>query len=229
MLEIKNYNSSILSDISFNIENNLAILGSNGVGKTTLAKVLANIIDNKNVKIDNRYINEIPNNQRVKLINYIPTKLEIYDEHISVKEYLSLSHYDNSIDINEILKTLNISHLENSITKNLSSGEASLVQLASSILHNAKYTILDEPTANLDPNKIQLAYKILKSKEYLQNKILITHNLNLTYKIGFDILFLKDKYIAYQGSNNQFFTQDNLDNFFGSSVKKIDNNIVVNL
>ena len=46
MLKIKNYNSSILHEISFSLKENenLIILGENGAGKSTLAKVLSNLI-----------------------------------------------------------------------------------------------------------------------------------------------------------------------------------------
>ena len=54
MLEINNYNSSILHEISFRLEDNenLIILGENGAGKSTLAKVLSNLIENDKVKIN---------------------------------------------------------------------------------------------------------------------------------------------------------------------------------
>jgi ABC-type multidrug transport system ATPase subunit len=53
MLEIKNYNSSILHEISFSLKENenLIILGENGAGKSTLAKVLSNLISNNKVEL----------------------------------------------------------------------------------------------------------------------------------------------------------------------------------
>ena len=53
MLEINNYNSSILHEISFSLKENenLIILGENGAGKSTFAKVLSNLISNEKVKL----------------------------------------------------------------------------------------------------------------------------------------------------------------------------------
>ena len=107
MLEIKNYNSSILDDISFSLKENenLIILGENGAGKSTLAKVLTNLIENKSVKIDSIDIDKIPDLKRASLINYIPPKLSIFDEYITLKEFFQLSSISevNNKKIDELI------------------------------------------------------------------------------------------------------------------------------
>ena len=230
MLKIDNYNSLILHNISFELRNkNLIILGSNGAGKTTLAKVLCGITPSSCVAIEDKNPSDIYGEHRTKLINYIPPKLEIYDEFMSVEEFLEINMLSTHKSIDEVLKLLNIEYTKNKKCKNLSSGEAQLLLLASAILHNAKYTIFDEPTSNLDPIKIKNSFHILQDKNILQNKIIITHNLNLAYKLGFDILYIKDGTIAFYDSSERFFSDENLELFFHDSVKKCDDNIVVNL
>ena len=99
--------------------------------------------------------------------------------------------------------------------------------LASSILHNALYTIFDEPTSNLDPNHIKNVFKLLNDTNNLQNKLIITHDLNLAYKLKYDIVFLQDGKISFNGTNEEFFSSNNLQSIFKNSVKKIQDNIVV--
>ena len=84
MLEINNYNSTILHNITFSLEKdeNLIILGENGAGKSTLAKVLSNLISNDKVMLFGERIDKIADLKRAKLINYIPPKLSIFDESI---------------------------------------------------------------------------------------------------------------------------------------------------
>jgi len=230
MLKIDNYNSEILENISFELQNkNLIILGSNGAGKTTLAKVLCGIISSSCVSIEEKNSNDIYGDERTRLINYIPPKLEVYDDFISVEEFLEINKLYSDKNIDKVLKLLNIEYTKNKKCKNLSSGEAQLLLLSSAILHNAKYTILDEPTSNLDPQKIKNSFHILQDKTILQNKIIITHNLNLAYKLKYDILFIRDKKIAFYDSSEQFFSDENLQLFFNDSVKKCDDNIMVNL
>lgn len=230
MLKIDNFSNKILKDISLSIEDkNLIILGDNGAGKTTLAKLLCGLIKSKNVFFNKENINTISYDKRVELFNYIPPKLEIFDDYINVFEYLKLGKDLENSKIDTILEKLGIKGLKYSPCKFLSSGESQLLLIASGILHNARFSIFDEPTSNLDPKKIQTIFHILSSNKILQNKIIITHNLNLAYKLGFDIVFIKDGTIQFLGENKEFFTDKNLKNFYQTSVKKIDNNIVVNV
>ncbi len=230
MLKINNYNNYILKNISFEIKNkNLIILGSNGAGKTTLAKALCGIISNNSVEINDKNISKTYGNAKTKLINYIPSKLDIFDEYMSVEEFLSLNNLYGNTKIDEALELLQISYLKNKSCKNLSSGESQLLLYAGAILHNASYTILDEPTSNLDPIKVKMMYQILQNENLLKNKIIITHNLNLAYKLEYDVLFMQNGEIKFNGTNANFFEKENLYKFFGTSVKKINDNILVNL
>ncbi|MEN8718175.1 MAG: ABC transporter ATP-binding protein, partial [Sulfurovum sp.] len=202
MLEIKDYNSSILHEISFSLQEgeNLIILGQNGAGKSTLAKVLANLIENRKVKINDELLDDMASSKRAKLINYIPPKLEIFDEYVTLREFLELS-FVNSVDnnkIDEIIKLLHVRKLEDKYCKSFSSGEKQLLLLASAIIHDAKITIFDELTANLDINRLKEVYDIFNSK-LLQQKIIITHNLDLAYALKYKVLFLNDGIIEFYG------------------------------
>jgi iron complex transport system ATP-binding protein len=129
----------------------------------------------------------------------------------------------------DVMELLGIKDLQNKSAKSLSSGESQLVLLASAILHNAHYTLLDEPTANLDPQKMKKVFDLLKQDKILHHKIIITHNLNLAYKLGFDIIYLKDGKIDFSGTSNQFFNQENLNTYFDKTVQIKDDTIVVDL
>lgn len=233
MLEINNYNSSILKDISFSLNENenLIILGQNGAGKSTLAKVLSNLIENDEVKLFDVNINDISDDKRASLINYIPPKLEIFDEYITLREFLELSavnNSDNNSQIDKIIELLSLKKLENRFCKAFSSGEKQLLLLGSAIMHNAKITIFDELTANLDITRLKEVYDIFKS-DFLQQKIVITHNLDLAYALKFKVLYLKDGQIKFYGSNEEFFSNENLQKFYNNSIIKLDKHLVVNL
>ena len=232
MLEINNYNSSILHEISFKLEDNenLIILGENGAGKSTLAKVLSNLIENDKVKIFNENINKMDDLKRAFLINYIPPKLSIFDEYITLREFLELS-FISSVDnekINSVIKLLNLKKLENKYCKSFSSGEKQLLLLASSMIHDAKITIFDELTANLDISRLKEVFDIFNS-DLLNQKIVITHNLDLAYALRYKVLFLKDGIIEFFGSHDEFFDNKNLKRFYKDTIRKLDNHLVVNL
>ncbi|MEA2099404.1 MAG: ABC transporter ATP-binding protein [Campylobacterota bacterium] len=230
MLHIDNFSNSILNDISFHLKEgeNLLILGSNGAGKSTLAKILCGVVYSENVELFSFKLHNLNAKQRAEFINYIPPKLEIFDEYISLKEYLEISKLYSESSVGDALTLLDLSELKDKSCKNLSSGEQQLTMLASSILHNAKITIFDEPTANLDPKKTLKVYKILAG-DYVQNRIIITHDLNLAYKLGYKILYIEDGKIAFFDENKKFFDDKNLKKFFGSSLKRVDDYFMVNL
>ena len=232
MLEINNYNSSILHEISFSLEENenLIILGQNGAGKSTLAKVLSNLIENNKVKIFNENINKINDFKRASYINYIPPKLSIFDEYITLREFLELS-FISTVDnekINRVIKLLNLRKLEDKFCKSFSSGEKQLLLLASSIMHDAKITIFDELTANLDISRLKEVFDIFNS-DLLKQKIVITHNLDLAYALKYKVLFMNDGIIEFFGSHQDFFDNKNLKKFYKDTIKKLDNHLVVNL
>ena len=230
MLQINNYSNPILHNISFELkeQENLIILGSNGAGKSTLAKVLSGITPSDTISINNTNLKNINNKERTKLINYIPAKLEIFDEYLTVEEYLNLSRLHTLLESKNMLKLLELEQLKHKPCQQLSSGEQQLTMLATALLHNAKITIFDEPTANLDPRKSRDVFSLLKSNIF-QNKIIITHDLNLAYRIGYKILCINEGEVTFFDTSEKFFHPSNLDKYFGSSVKKIDNFIMVNL
>jgi iron complex transport system ATP-binding protein len=230
-LIIDRYNSNILNNISFSLDagENLIILGSNGVGKTTLAKVLCGITASSSVSIEGINPSNMYGEKRTKLVNYIPPKLDVFDEFITVREFLELSSFSQSISIEKTLEKLHITHLRDKSCHTLSSGESQLLLIASALLHDARYSIFDEPTANLDPQKMQMLFALLKDPSTLSSKLIITHNLDLAYKLGFDILFLEEGAVKFHGSSSAFFAQEHLDVLYDGAVEKSAENIVVKL
>ncbi|MDD3054925.1 MAG: ABC transporter ATP-binding protein [Aliarcobacter sp.] len=232
MLEIKNYNSSILHEISFFLKENenLIILGENGAGKSTLAKVLSNLISNDKVELLGENISKISDFKRTQLINYIPPKLSIFDEYVTLREFLELSFIGsvNNQKIDEVIKLLNLRKLEDKYCKSFSSGEKQLLLLASAIMHNAQITIFDELTANLDISRLKEVFEIFNS-DLLNQKIVITHNLDLAYALKYKVLFLSDGIIQFFGEHDEFFSNQNLKKFYNNTIMKLDKHLVVNL
>ncbi|WP_066157272.1 ATP-binding cassette domain-containing protein [Aliarcobacter cryaerophilus] len=233
MLELKNFSNFILKDISFILEKNenLLILGENGAGKSTLAKVLSNLLPSSNLFFESKNIKDLSSYDRAKYINYIPSRFEIFDEYLNVLEYLKLSIIEekNIEDIEKIISLLKLEDLKLNSCVDLSSGEQQLLLLASALLHNAKITIFDELTANLDLNRVKDVFDILNSS-LLSQKIVITHNLDFAYALkDFKVLFLQKGSLKFFGSHIEFFIQENLNRFYGENLKLLDSHLVLDL
>ena len=232
MLEINNYNSDILKDITFSLKEgeNLIILGKNGAGKSTLAKVLSNLIPNNKVILQGQRIDKIDDFKRAQAINYIQPKLSIFDEYVTLKEFLELSCVNETDDrkIEEIITLLKLEKLKHRYCKAFSSGEKQLLLLASAIIHDAQITIFDELTANLDISRLKEVFDIFNSK-LLKQKIIITHNLDLAYALKFKVLYINDGKIEFFGQHKEFFEDHNLKKFYNNTISKLDKHLVVNL
>ena len=220
----------ILKKISFELKEgeNLTILGSNGAGKSTLAKLLCGLLKSKkSIMIEDTFIESLASYRRSKLINYIPAKLSIYDTYINVYDFLALSHHPSKIE--EVLRLLELEKFQKSFCSDLSSGEQQLLLLASALVQNAKLTIFDEPTSNLDPKKTKSVFKILKNSNFLKQKIIITHDLQLALKLNYPILYITKGDTKQYKNTDEFFTSSNLQALFGDSVVRDGQNVLVNL
>lgn len=228
-LRVDNITTSYLRDISFELENeNVVILGSNGAGKTTLSKVIVGLEEHGSVYYNGESVSALGAARRSEVLNFIPSKLEVFDEYIDVEEFLGLSLLNGSDQsaMESVMKRLEIEHLKNSSCKAISSGESQMVLFASGLLHNAALSIFDEPTANLDSDKKIKVYETLK--EHTGWKMVITHDLNLAYQLGYRILFLQHGKLVYDGSYEAFFASENLERLFGNSIKRVEGYFMVN-
>ncbi|MEA3330537.1 MAG: ABC transporter ATP-binding protein [Campylobacterota bacterium] len=215
----------ILQDISLQIKNHLTILGANGSGKSTLAKAVCGLVEfSGEVFIESKNIKELSLTQRAKTLSYIPAKLEIYDNFITLYEFVLLGRFpykksffeyskrDKNITI-QTLEFLKIAHLKNHTLNSLSSGEQQLALIAQALSQQSKIIIFDEPTANLDPHNSKIIAQHIKGLKEYHQVILITHDLHLASFVDSHVVFIKDKQAFYY--EESFFNDSTLEKLYG--------------
>jgi len=165
---------SILSNISFdlNIGDILTVIGPNGGGKTTLAKIILGILSPSSGKITkkpNISIGYTP--QRINLNQLVP---------ITVKQFLFLYGSCDSTESKQILEESKIDHILDKQIYNLSGGELQRVLFARVLLKNPDLLILDEPIQGLDVLGQKDFYFRLEQLRSKRNKtiIMISHDLH---------------------------------------------------
>jgi len=168
-----------------------AIIGSNGSGKSTFAKVLSNIIKPDNKK-------SIILDVNIK-IGYMPQKS--YAFHMSTLKNITIK----SKDINRakyLMKELQIDNLSNRPAKKLSGGETAKMALARLLIDKYDLLVLDEPTASMDMESTILSENLIKG--YTANNncicIMITHSLSEARRISDYILFIKEGSLIENGA-----------------------------
>lgn len=167
MINLKNIshsfdNKKVLDDISFCVDKGevLALLGENGVGKTTLMRIIAGFIKPTKGKIFilDKDISE--NIEFAKLnIGYMPEGAPLYQD-MRVSAFLRFIAEAKGIkksEINdEIARVVEVSGLNNVVKSDiavLSKGYKRRVSLAAAIISDPKILLLDEPAEGLDPNQ----------------------------------------------------------------------------
>jgi ABC-type ATPase involved in cell division len=106
----------------------------------------------------------------------------------------------------EALKDIHLRHKVESYPPTLSGGEQQRVALARAFLLDSKVLLLDEPTANLDPNSAAIIEKAILSRKQ-SDKIIVmaTHNLNQAKRLADEIVHIHSGKIVEASAANDFF------------------------
>ncbi|TRM75907.1 multidrug ABC transporter ATP-binding protein, partial [Sulfolobus sp. E5] len=196
----------VLRGITFKVRKGsiTGFIGPNGSGKTTTIKILAGLTkeDSGEVKVFGQRPWDNPN--VMEKLSVIFTNIIIPSEN-TVEEYLKdLSNiYGN--DYHELIDLLDLRDYLKVKIKQLSSGLAQRVQLASSLLKDSELIIADEPTANLDPTSRIKFYEIVKklNKEESITFFISSHILSELEKVLTDVVFINNGLIIYSGKMNE--------------------------
>ena len=182
-------NQDLLKDINFNIKKNdfIGIIGPSGSGKSTILKLLMGVIkpdkgdilvDGKNFKIENSFINIGYVGQRVNLIRGTLTQNIAFgcDGEDIDKEKLDfavnkaqLRHLVDSFD-----EGLNKIVVDNGL--NFSGGQIQRIGIARALYNNPEILVFDEPTSAID-NKLKGAFlRDIHNISKTKTVIMVTHN-----------------------------------------------------
>ena len=203
-------------------ENKITVLvGPNGVGKTTLLKIIAGCIKPQqgSVNINNKELFYLP--QRIK-----------YPQGITLQEYIESSFYkqtwkwflvkEEKSKITEILELLELTDRKETLIDNLSSGELQKANIALGLVSNADILLLDEPTSNMDLiNQIKVLDIIKKLTQKGITSIIVLHDINLSSSYGDYFIGMTKEHKIISAEKKEFITADRLKEIFGINFKVI--------
>jgi putative ABC transport system ATP-binding protein len=188
-----NYDNQVFfkfQDINLKSSENLLIIGSSGIGKTTLLHLLAGLLESSSgsIKLFEKELSDLSSHQldRFRKNNIgIVFQRPHFVNSLTVKENLQLAQYiankkDNS-RIENILKNLNIFDKSDKKTNQLSQGEKQRASIALAIVNSPKLILADEPTSSLDDINCDNVIKLLKKQatDFGAQLIVITHDSRL--------------------------------------------------
>ena len=227
----------VLNNIDINIKSNekVALIGTNGSGKSTILKVVGKEenVDSGLVSIRHNaqvgLLSQIPSNIDVKVKDYIydtfkdlidiGKKLEILENNLSNEknlnkylrlqdEFIRLGGYEFETKINKVLAAFDITSemLERNFNT-LSGGEKTICSLIKLILIEPDILLLDEPTNHLDIKKIEWLENYLKN--YKGTVLIVSHDRYFLDKVVNKVLLLTKRGIEEYFGNYTYFIKEN--------------------
>jgi len=188
----------------------IVLLGVNGAGKTTLMRIMAGL---ENADSGKLYFN----NQNIdcgalrKVSSLVFQKSAMFST--SVYDNLAYGLKIRKVPKDEIkrkvtdaLQAVRLSGFEKRRAKKTSGGEQQRIALARAFLLEPHVLLLDEPTANLDPNSATIIEKAIVGQKSAQRIILMaTHNLSQARRIAGEIVHIYNGEIVEVATPEAFF------------------------
>ena len=177
-----------------------ACIGPNGAGKTTFLKLIDGLIrpDSGTVTHSSGLI------KSSLVLHHTPMIKASARTNIAMVKDSDTSI--NSIAIDLVMEQIGLSHLANSPAHKLSAGERQKLCLGRAILQKPNLILLDEPTANLDPNTTEQVEEIIRQFKAQGSDVIFTsHQLAQVQRIAEYIIFIDDGQIKEKGPVGPFF------------------------
>ena len=220
----------VLEDASFAVERGevLAILGTNGTGKTTLLKCINRILTPAagSVLIEDQPISALSRNTLAQKIGYVEqqragSRATVFNTVLlGRKPYIRWDISQNDMEIaSQALETLGLAEYALRYLDELSGGELQKVIIARALAQEPEILLMDEPTSSLDlKNQLEVLTLIHKiSSERGIAVVVAMHDLNLALRFADRFILLKDKTIFTAGGL-EVMTPENIESVYAVPV-----------
>lgn len=229
MLEVKNleytYESGkkVLDGISLSTKNGAItmVIGENGAGKTTLFKNILGLLkrDKGDILVDGeelRYDKKSLLNYRknVTMVFQDPDNQifysNVFDDTAFTLRNLGFDEETVKERVDNALRSANAYELKEMPVHFLSYGQKKRVAIASAIALGARYILMDEPTAGLDPVSIGILKKTIAGIAKNSSLLISTHDMEFCYEMADYIYVVKDAKIIKEGSKYEIFKDEDV-------------------
>ncbi len=206
---------AVLRDITLNVKAGevIGIIGPNGVGKSTLLKILAALYEptRGNYRLCGKPIKEWKRKEIAKRIGFVPQGIELSFA-FTVSEVVAMGRFPylqglNALDaqgaekVEQALQLMDLKGLEHRLFPSLSGGEKQRVLIASVLAQDTNVFLLDEPTSALDLKHQITILKLFRHLSRSQQKavVLVTHEVNLASQFCDRLILLHKGKIVKDG------------------------------
>ena len=177
-----------------------ACVGPNGAGKTTLLKLLDGLI-----KPDTGTLSYSFANKTALVLHHTPMIKASTTTNISMVR--DADSRINAAEIQQVIERVGLEKLASAPAHKLSAGERQKLCLARAILQKPNLVLLDEPTANLDPNTTEQVEEIIRQFDAQDTDVIFSsHQLAQVQRLAKYIIFIDHGEIKEKGPVGPFFS-----------------------
>ena len=201
--------AKVIDNLSFTLgeSDNLALIGENGAGKTSLLLAIVGVLETVSgtieaggTRLNKKTLSEI--RKKIGLVFQNPDDQLfmplIYDDIAFGCRNLGLPEEQIKTRAEGTLFQLNISHLRDRSPLKLSGGEKRMAAIATVLAMNPNILMFDEPATFLDPKAKRALAEILKNLRH--PKIIATHDLAFAAQVCNRVIILKEGRIMADGA-----------------------------
>jgi tungstate transport system ATP-binding protein len=216
-LEIENIqktyrNAKAVDSVSFKFEGGkiFLLIGSNGAGKTSLLRIIAGLEkpDQGNMLFNGQATSD-SEIRKISTLVFQRTAMfsrSVYDNLAYGLKIRGIPEEEIKGKVTEALNAVGLKNFEKRKGKKTSGGEQQRISLARAMLLNPKILLLDEPTANLDPNSSRIIEKTIASRKNNETIIVMaTHNLGQAKRLADVIVHMNEGKIVEAAPTKELF------------------------
>ncbi|MDR1400948.1 MAG: ABC transporter ATP-binding protein [Endomicrobium sp.] len=225
----------ILKSISCKINEKdfFGVIGKNGVGKSTLLKVLCKLIKpySGDVFVNCKNINYFSRREFAKMIAFLPQHVDTSSLSFSVFEFIAFGRYPymnifkipsgkDYVVIKRIMDFLQITNLAQRKINELSGGEKQKILIAQVLAQETDIIVFDEPTSHLDIGSQNDILGILRDLNENYNKIIILtlHDLNVASEFCNKLVLLENGSICKYGTPEEVLNCVDIERVYNTEV-----------
>jgi branched-chain amino acid transport system ATP-binding protein len=196
--------SHVLQGISFDVPRGgvTALLGRNGVGKTTTIRSLMGLVRPRgSVVLDGAELSKLPTHKIVgRGVGYVPEDRDVFAG-LTVKENFELAERNGSARYDLVYELFPELH-ERAEQKagTLSGGQQQMVAIGRALLNENRILLVDEPTKGLAPLLVTEVARVLERISETETMLLVEQNLGVVQRIARDAIVLDAGRVTYAGS-----------------------------
>nr|MCR5647874.1 ATP-binding cassette domain-containing protein [Acholeplasmatales bacterium] len=223
---------NVIKDVSLKIEENtkVAFVGPSGSGKTTLCHLMARFWDVQEgeVLLDGTNVKDYSINSLMENFTFVFQNVYLFNDTIInnlriAKEDATEEEIKNALDLACCQFVYDLPEGINTIIgeggSTLSGGELQRLSIARAILKNSKIVILDEATANVDPENEEKLINAIDALTKNKTVIMIAHRLK-TVRNADNIIVIDDGKIAEMGKHDELIKNNGIYSRFVSERKE---------